>query len=122
MNTLLHCLAVGAAGAVGAMARFGVGRAVYAWRPAAVPAATFAINITGSFILGWFLTYVDHRRPVPETLRLAVATGFVGAYTTFSTFTYEADGMLNRGEFVTAALYVGGSVILGMLACAAGVA
>lgn len=122
MKLLIQCAAVGAAGFVGALARFGLSRAVHAWNPAAVPLATLAINVTGSFFLGWFLTVVPARYPASDTFRLAVATGFVGAYTTFSTFAYETDAMLRDGKLATAGLYVGGSVILGLVACAAGVA
>lgn len=122
MNVLLQCLTVGAAGFVGAVARFGLNATAAAVVPGRPWLGTLAINVTGSFALGYFLSAFDERFGAGHPARLAVAVGFLGAYTTFSTFTYEADGLLRRGEYATFGLYVGGSVVLGLLACAAGAA
>jgi CrcB protein len=88
-TTLTRYLAVALGGALGAMLRFYLGGSVLARTAAPFPTATFVINITGSFIIGFFLTLVTERIPLSPHLRLAVAVGFVGAYTTFSTFEYE---------------------------------
>ena len=122
MNVLLQCLTVGVAGFAGAVARFGMNAAAGAVVPNHTWLGTLAINLSGSFALGYFLSAFGERFGADHPARLAVAVGFLGAYTTFSTFTYEADGMLRRGEHATFALYVGGSVAVGLLACAAGVA
>ena len=87
-------LAVAAGGAVGAMLRYyltlsGLSRVVQPF-----PLATFVINITGSFIIGFFLTLATERITISPHIRLAVAVGFVGAYTTFSTFEYETARLL----------------------------
>lgn len=122
MNILLQCLTVGAAGFAGAIARFGMNAAAAVVAPGRPWLGTLVINLTGSFALGYVLSAFGDRFPAGHPARLAVAVGFLGAYTTFSTFTYEADGMLRRGEYATFGLYVGGSVAVGLLACAAGVA
>ncbi len=121
MNPLLQCLTVGAAGFVGAIVRHGVGVLAAHWVPGRTWLGTAVINITGSFALGYFLAAFGDRFPIGHPMRLAVATGFLGAYTTFSTFTYEADGLLRAGQYGTFAMYVGGSVFIGLLACGAGV-
>lgn len=122
MNVLLQCLTVGAAGFVGAVVRYGLNLAAAAVVPSRPYLGTLVINLTGSFALGYFLSAFGERFGPTHPARLAVAVGFLGAYTTFSTFTFEADGMLRRGEVGTFAAYVGGSVVLGLLACGAGVA
>jgi len=122
MNVLLQCLTVGTAGFVGALARFGLNAIAAAVVPSRPWLGTLAINVSGSFALGWFLSAHGERFGAGHPVRLAVAVGFLGAYTTFSTFAYEADGLLRRGEYATFGLYVGGSVAIGLLACAAGVA
>lgn len=122
MTVLLQCLTVGAAGFVGAVARFGMNAAAAAVVPSRPWLGTLVINLSGSFALGWFVTAFGDRFGVGHPARLAVAVGFLGAYTTYSTFTFEADAMLRRGEHATFVAYVGGSVVLGLLACAAGVA
>jgi CrcB protein len=122
MNALFQCLTVGAAGFAGAVVRYGLNVAAAAVVPGRPWLGTLAINLSGSFALGYFLSAFGERLGPAHPARLAVAVGFLGAYTTFSTFTFEADAMLRRGETVTFAAYVGGSVALGLLACAAGVA
>lgn len=121
MDTLTKYLAVAAGGAVGAMLRYymtlsGLGRLAQPF-----PLATFVINITGSFIIGFFLTLVTERIPINPHIRLAVAVGFVGAYTTFSTFEYETARLLEGKDFVYAFLYVVLSFALGFGAVWAGI-
>jgi CrcB protein len=92
----------------------------------AFPWGTLFINISGSLFLGWFATLTDERlagsfRIEPGNLRLLLATGFTGAYTTFSTFEYESQNLLARGLRFSAAAYVGLSVFLGLLAAQTGV-
>ncbi len=79
------------------------------------------INLSGSFFLGWFLTFVGNRVVVSEMVKLAIAVGFVGAYTTFSTYMYESDRMMQEGASLRATLYLGGSLVLGLLAVRMGV-
>jgi CrcB protein len=86
------------------------------------PVATFVINVTGSFVLGFFLTLATERAPFSPHLRLAVAVGFVGAYTTFSTFEYETLRLAEERGFVLALLNVVLSVAVGFAAVWGGVA
>jgi len=121
VDTLTKYLAVAAGGAVGAMLRYymtlsGLGRAAQPF-----PMATFVINITGSFIIGFFLTLVTERIPINPHIRLAVAVGFVGAYTTFSTFEYETARLLEGKDFVYAFFYVVLSFAVGFGAVWAGI-
>lgn len=121
MKILIQSLAVGAAGFVGALTRWGLAALVGRWFPMRFPLGTFVINITGSFFLGWFLTYVGSRYPVSDTMRLAIATGFVGAYTTFSTFMYESSRLVDDGAGVEALVNMVGSLVVGLLAVRLGV-
>jgi CrcB protein len=114
MDTLIKYFCVGSAGFVGAIARYFVGATCNSFLPN-FPVGTMLINLSGSFILGWFAAYAA-ARVVPEPLRLAVAVGFVGAYTTFSTFMFESDALLRDGEWRKALINLLGSVILGMIA------
>ena len=121
LDTLTKYLAVAAGGAAGAMLRYcltlsGLGRAAQPF-----PMATFVINITGSFIIGFFLTLATERIPINPHIRLAVAVGFVGAYTTFSTLEYETARLLEGKDFVYAFLYVVLSFAIGFGAVWAGI-
>ncbi len=120
MKVLLQCLAIGAAGSVGSMLRWGVGIACKGWFGSGFPIGTFLINITGSMFLGWFLTIIDKRPGDHETMRLAIAVGFVGAYTTFSTYMYESNSLLREGSELKAFAYLGGSIFFGLLAVRVG--
>jgi CrcB protein len=111
-------LYVALAGACGSMARYGIGLAV---GPRSFPWATLAINITGSFALGVVLTVATAKGWSAEAVA-AVAVGFLGAYTTFSTFSFESFTLAHTGRTLTAGAYVAGSVVLGIAAARLGYA
>jgi CrcB protein len=115
MEPLKQCLAIGVAGAVGALARFFVAAACKTLFETSFPVGTLLINLSGSFILGLFLGIHHHRYPVSETTRLAIAVGFVGAYTTFSTFMYETDALLETGQVYKAVANLVISLAIGLL-------
>src|SRR5437868_15258654 len=98
------------------MARYYLGGSALSRTAAPFPTATFVINITGSFILGFFLTLVTERINVSPHLRLAVAVGFVGAYTTFSTFEYETAKLVEERGYLLAFLNVTLRFIVGFAA------
>ncbi|MDG0813401.1 fluoride efflux transporter CrcB [Cohnella rhizosphaerae] len=108
-------LAVGLAGSVGALLRYEAGLWTHAWWHSAFPLATLAINLTGCLALGWFTAWAAMRPGLPESLRLGIGTGLIGAYTTFSTFSVETLALLRDGRAGHAALYVGASLIGGLL-------
>jgi CrcB protein len=121
VDTLTKYLAVGAGGAVGAMLRYFITLSGVSRIAQPFPTATFVINITGSFIVGFFLTLVSERIPINPHVRLAVAVGFVGAYTTFSTFEYETARLLESRDFLYGLLYVVLSFAVGFGAVWAGI-
>ena len=116
MDTLTKYLAVAAGGALGAVLRYYLGGTLLARAAAPFPTATFVINVTGSFVIGLFLTLATERVHVSPHLRLAVAVGFVGAYTTFSTFEYETAKLIEDGDVTRALLNVVLSFVVGLLA------
>jgi CrcB protein len=117
VDTLTKYLAVAAGSALGGMLRYFLGSAAILARTAApFPVATFVINITGSFVVGFFLTLATERLQLSAHLRLAVAVGFVGAYTTFSTFEYETLRLAEERRFGLALLNVLLSVVAGFVA------
>jgi CrcB protein len=109
-------LFVGVAGALGALSRYGIGMAIGV---RTFPWATLSINLVGSFVLGFVLAGPGAGRWSP-TVTTGVAVGFLGAFTTFSTFAYEAQTMLRADEPARALTYVALSVGLGLLAAASG--
>src|SRR5262245_53161152 len=104
--------------ALGGIARWGIGLGVARWLGAAFPYGTLFINVSGSLFLGWMLTVLSERSTSgglawlrPDDLRLALAVGFTGAYTTFSTFEWESYGLLKDGESLAGTIYLTGSVL-----------
>jgi CrcB protein len=118
---LAHYTAVGIGGLLGANARYQVGEWIASRWSTAFPWGTLLINVSGSFVLSLFLTLTAERFSVRPTTRLFVATGFLGGYTTFSTFSYEAVRLLQRGHPTRAMLYVAASLIAGIAAVVAGI-
>jgi len=85
------------------------------------PWATFLINATGSLAMGLLIGWLARRgEGAPRDVQLFVATGILGGYTTFSTFSLDAIRLIEREQIVLAALYVGGSVLLGLAGLWAG--
>jgi CrcB protein len=114
--------------ALGGLARWGVGVYAARWWGTAFPWGTFSINISGCLFLGWFSTVLADRLLLsesawlkPDDLRLFVAVGFTGAYTTFSTFEYETHGLLRDGDGLSGMTYLFASVFLGLLAVRLGI-
>lgn len=111
-------LLVALAGAAGAAARYGLTSAV---GPRSFPWTTLGINVIGSFVLGLVLR-VALARGWPDTTVLPISAGFLGAFTTFSTFSNEAYAMLRDDRAGAALAYVAVSVLAGLAAAAAGYA
>ena len=79
------------------------------------PWGTFAVNVLGSFLIGLLVGLMSKGVLSPE-MKLLLVTGFCGGFTTFSTFASESFGMMKAGDILLTALYVGASVIIGILA------
>jgi CrcB protein len=118
---IARCLVVGAGGFLGAIARYAIGVWIDTFWRRDFPLATFAVNVTGCFILGLFVAMAAERMSIGPMTRLLIATGFVGAYTTFSTFEYETQRLTTTGAFGWAVVNVLTSVVAGFLAVRLGV-
>jgi CrcB protein len=118
-------LAVGAGGAVGAIARYllvsRIGRALGPEGIAGVPVGILTANVLGSLLMGLLAEYMALAWQPPEPVRTMLTTGLLGAFTTFSTFALEASALLERGALGAAAAYIGGSVALSLLGLFAGI-
>ena len=114
-------LAVAAAGALGALARYGLEGLVSRRAPGAFPWGTFAVNITGAFLLGFVFTVMTEQLTVAPWIRGAVTIGFLGAYTTFSTLSFETYRLAEDGALGLAAANALGSLAAGLTAVYLGV-
>lgn len=118
---LLTVLAVAVGGFVGAPTRFRVDRLVADRVPSDFPFGILVVNVTGSFLLG-VVTGLDLAGGMPELVKVLVGTGFCGAYTTFSTWSYETVRLLEERAYLAAALNAFVSLAVGLLAAAGGIA
>ena len=127
MRVLIHIGLVAFGSAIGGLARWGVGVAAARWLGTGFPWGTLAINVSGSLFLGWFTTLLGDRLLQrigwldADALRLMIAVGFTGAYTTFSTFEYETYGLMRDGRGLAGTAYLALSVFLGLAAVRLGV-
>jgi fluoride exporter len=111
----LRVAAVVVGGAVGALARAGVGRAIPV-RPGAWPWATFTVNLAGAFVLAWITTRLAEMVAPTRYWRLLVGTGFCGALTTFSTFQVETIRLARDGHPALGFAYAAVSMAIGLAA------
>jgi CrcB protein len=109
----MRWLIVGAGGCLGAIARYLVG---VAFGPTQWPYATFVINVVGSLVIGFFLTLANERRVIDERWLLFFPTGFIGAFTTFSTYEWETFALVESGRIAAAGSYVVASTVVGFAA------
>lgn len=122
MSMWMPYLLVGLGGFIGANARFVVARLVGSLFETRFPLGTFVINVSGSFLLGILGTIVAQKvMPNSEAMRLALGVGFLGAFTTFSTFEFETHALLEDGSWLTATTNMFASLFVGLLAVRAGI-
>ncbi|MCC6598568.1 MAG: fluoride efflux transporter CrcB [Alphaproteobacteria bacterium] len=115
-------VSIATGGALGALARYGVSIAAGRVWGLDFPYGTVIVNVLGSFLMGVVIAGFAHIWQPSESLRLLIVTGFLGGFTTFSTFSLDFVALWERHEYMIAATYLGGSVFLSILALFAGMA
>ena len=116
---IMTFLQVALGGAIGAVLRFGTGLAMLRMTGPGFPLGVLSVNVVGSFLMGLFVVYSFHRDV--QGLNPFVMTGILGGFTTFSAFSLEAFTLYERGEIISAGLYVALSVGLSIGALVLGV-
>lgn len=115
-------LLIAVGGALGSVLRYWVSSTISSRAGTRFPFGTLAINFTACIIIGFTLTYFGRLANLPPAWRFLFPIGFIGAYSTFSTYEWETLSMLRSGAFFLAALYAVGSLILGLAATWCGAA
>jgi len=106
---------VGIGGFMGSMLRFWVGTYIGQRMGTRFPYGTFLINVTGSFLIGFVMTVLTEKTQLSPNWRYLIPIGFIGGYTTFSTFEFETLRAMQDGQFAISLLYVALSVLAGFL-------
>jgi CrcB protein len=114
-------LLIAAGGALGSVARYWVGSTIASRMGIKFPYGTLVVNLSACIIIGFSLTYLGKRVELNPAWRFLIPVGFIGAYSTFSTYEWETLASLRTGAFALAALYALGSLILGLGATWCGV-
>jgi CrcB protein len=109
-------LLIAAGGALGSVARYWVGSTIGGRMGTRFPYGTFVINMTACVIIGFSLTYLGKRAGLNPAWRFFIPVGFIGAYSTFSTYEWETLSTLRAGAFALASMYAIGSLVLGLAA------
>jgi len=117
----VRLLLIAVFGAIGTLARYGLGGVVQIKMGGTFPYGTLLINLTGCFFLGLIGQLTLNRMIISPEWRMAIAVGFFGGYTTFSSSGWETAKMLETGEWLRATTYVTASVVLGLLLSVAGI-
>lgn len=115
---LVLCLA----GAAGTLARFWVGGFVQRLAGEGFPLGNFMVNLSGCLFFGLVYAVVESRSGLPGDMRLYVLTGFMGAYTTFSTYMFESVALMQHGQWLAASANLVGQTVLGVACIIAGLA
>jgi CrcB protein len=116
----MHILLIGLFGGLGCIARYLVSGWVYNLFGRALPYGTMAVNIGGSFLLGFLMTFGMRSTLLPVGLRVGLTVGFMGGFTTFSTFSYETFKLIEEGSLVHAGANILMNVSLCLIFVAAG--
>jgi CrcB protein len=119
---MLVVVAVAVGGAAGSLARYGLDRFIEHHVITVFPWSTFTINVTGCFLAGLAVAALVDRHHLPPWVRIGIVVGFLGAYTTFSTFSQETRDLLAAGHGALAVMNALGSTFVGVSAVIAGIA
>ena len=114
-------LITGAGGFLGSGARYLIQRIIALYLPLAFPFGTLIVNVTGSFLIGIIYALGDKTNILSPELRMFLAIGVCGGFTTFSTFSLDAFGLLRDGEYLYVTIYVVASILLSVLATITGI-
>ena len=117
---MITYIAIAFGGAFGAMSRFWIHSAVQRFNGSSFPLGTFSVNILGSFLIGVFFVVLAEKAQFAEPWRPLVTVGFLGAMTTFSTFSLDALLLFEQGHYNTALFYIVSSVALCLFAAFTG--
>jgi CrcB protein len=113
---------LGLGGGLGALARYGLGGWVHRIYAGGFPLGTFVVNVAGCLAFGLIWGLFDSRLAAGPQVRTAVLVGFMGAFTTFSTYMFEGAALLRQGQWVWGLAYLGGQNLLGLAGLALGLA
>ncbi len=108
----MYWIAVAIGGALGAMARYGVSTLLFDASTQRFPYATLSVNVLGSFLMGILFVLIVEKGLLPPEMRSILMVGFLGAFTTFSTFSLDALGLWQNGHLLLALVYALGTVVL----------
>ena len=115
-------LLIGLAGALGALARYGFGGLVQRYAGVTFPWGTFMVNIIGAFLFGFIWSLVEQRLVISVETRVIILSGFLGAFTTFSSFMFETSSLIGEAQWGLAVLNVVGQMRQGRTARVLGLA
>lgn len=115
-------LLIGLAGALGALTRYGLSSFVQRYSGFTFPVGTLVVNLLGTFLFGFIWSLVEQRLVISVETRVVILSGFLGAFTTFSSFMFETSALVGDGQWGYALLNVAAQIILGMVAIFLGLA
>lgn len=115
-----NMIAIAVGGAIGSVMRYGVGVGIARLDQSGFPWGTLTVNVVGSFAFGLLAFVLTERMPEAHTVRAFALVGVLGAFTTFSTFSFETLGLLQEGAFLRAGMNAIGSVVVCVTAAWAG--
>jgi fluoride exporter len=121
IGDILRILLIALFGAAGTLARYGLQGVIQTRAGSTFPHGTLVVNLTGCFFLGLIGQFTLNRMLISPDWRVAIAVGFFGGYTTFSSFGWETAKMLEDGEWLRATTYVTASVVAGLFLSVAGI-
>lgn len=113
---MIKLLIIGTGGFIGAILRYGISGWAHKWLGGSFPFGTLSVNVLGSFFLGFFLVLANNKLIIPDAYKDLIAIGLLGAFTTFSTFSFETISLLQVNLLKQALLNIGLNVLLGLFA------
>jgi CrcB protein len=115
-------LLIGLAGALGALTRYSLSGFVQRYSGFTFPVGTLVVNLLGTFLFGFIWSLVEQRLVISVETRVVILSGFLGAFTTFSSFMFETSALVGDGQWGYALLNITVQIVLGMVAIFLGLA